>query len=1194
MPPMPFILGVGDKSVRWYFNFDGVAGHGPYAEFSGTTLHPVGFTYQIQDEGNTDPALNRAELIDNGDGTYTLKHGLQIFNPQYDNPRAGTITLFRITQVNERDLQIETLDNDGDGIPGKQIFGVFPMTVSPEFVGSLTRYPADNNADGVSDYDAMQVGLNPYSLDTDGDGVTDRLELEILPGNLVMSQPRDSDFDGVIDALEPGAYATDNQVAGYMPLLNGVYGYKTSLDRFSGAGVTLYTGAHVGGGADTALQFSSRLYTNTYPNYRTGVLSTGPMAIQDNAAANPESGKPYYGQPGLSYEYGYTRFTVLPDHFNPVVTFDAWDPAGQCTASLALPANVPAQVTVRLRYTVALPPQDKLLVYAEELGSFYLTTMPSDFTLLDKSAWQRIDDHTLQVTLPFASARNTVSLYMSKGTCAQIGSGTNTYLRVGDLQRHAFVGAIAPVENTLGGFNTTRDLSVSGGGGGGSLGLGGLLVLLLAGLLSVSLPARAQQAPAQEGNDAESAASPARAGALAPIQVRGIRQSEPKGHIEVEIQREILEKVPGATNLIDLSKYKGSQSSLAQVLDAQPGIIVQEFFGGNDQPRVNIRGSGIQDNPVSRGIQLLYDGLPINQADGSFIMGLMDPEQSRYVSVYRGANAMRYGATTLGGAIDFGMRTGRNTEGSYAQVETGTWGLRKSTLALGRQSGDWDFYAQGSYSESEGWRDHSKSKRSNLSANVGKLFDWGENRTYLHLADNHFDIPFLLSKEQALKNPRSVLGDGDTKFDEYMDIRKRKPWRDTQQLRLANKTTLELGDTRQTLGIYGERILDELKNPVSLEKTVAVNVGLDYGFEWNHTREDGRLTQVLGFLSANTGRMPRAFDVIAPSDGRLLLRVADLDMRASNMVGGMQLLHEFLPGWQAVAAVQYAYNERKITDLINPGVLDSTFQFSALNPKLGLIWKLDENRRIYANVSGSSEAPTFWQLASISQNAFVPIGSYVQIADLKMQTAKTYEIGMVSESEALSWEAAYYYARVHDELISEVGDFAIDGTTVNYNYPTTHQGVELAFNLRTPRGVLLDNDRFNFRGVYNWSDFTFDGGRYDGKRVAGVPEHLIFGELGYEIGERWYFGLNARWQPTPTYVDHSNSGLQLDDYLLLSARASWKPRKDVEMFLNLNNLLGTQYQTAYVVRGFSPDDPSAPTFVPGLDFHWSAGIKLRW
>lgn len=428
-----------------------------------------------------------------------------------------------------------------------------------------------------------------------------------------------------------------------------------------------------------------------------------------------------------------------------------------------------------------------------------------------------------------------------------------------------------------------------------------------------------------------------------------------------------------------------------------------------------------------------------------------------------------------------------------------------------------------------------------------------------------------------------------------MDIRKRKPWRDTQQLRLANKTTLYTDSGTQTLGVYGEKISDSMKSPVILELTEASNYGLDYGIESNRYSEDGRLTQYQLFLSSNVGWMPRSFDSIAPSNGSLLLRFAEVDLKASNIVGGFSALHEFIPRWQALFALQLAHNQREITDLHStPGVLDSQFRFSAINPKIGLIYLHSANQRFYANLSGSSEAPTFWQLAVSTPNPNAPLNSYLQIADLKMQTERTLEFGTVSESENFSWEASWYYAWVEDELIAEVQNFAIDGTTVNYDHPTTHHGIELAFNGKTRSGLLRDDDHLTYRGVYNWSRFRFDGGRYDGRQIAGVPEHLLYGEVGYQLSPKWLFSVNARWLPKPTYVDHSNSGLQMDDYLLLGAKATWKPLSKVDVFVDMQNLTGATYQTAYVVRGFSPNDPNAPTFVPGPDFNVSAGVTVKF
>ncbi|MEE4297300.1 MAG: hypothetical protein V2J20_11870 [Wenzhouxiangella sp.] len=67
----------------------------------------------------------------------------------------------------------------------------------------------------------------------------------------------------------------------------------------------------------------------------------------------------------------------------------------------------------------------------------------------------------------------------------------------------------------------------------------------------------------------------------APLTQRGLRE-----------EAAALRRIPGGTNLIDLQNRPGRNRTLDDALAFQPGLVVQEFFGGNDQPRINIRGSG--------------------------------------------------------------------------------------------------------------------------------------------------------------------------------------------------------------------------------------------------------------------------------------------------------------------------------------------------------------------------------------------------------------------------------------------------------------------------------------------------------------------------------------------------------------------------------------------------------------------------
>jgi len=717
-----------------------------------------------------------------------------------------------------------------------------------------------------------------------------------------------------------------------------------------------------------------------------------------------------------------------------------------------------------------------------------------------------------------------------------------------------------------------------------------LLAASLAGAASLLAGAPAQVA----------AQNPSPPETLDAITVEGASEAGAK---KEELQ-ETLRQVPGGTNLIDLDQQRGSQSTVAKVLDFEPGIIIQEFFGGNDQPRINIRGSGIQDNPVSRGIQLLQDGLALNQADGSFIIGLLDPEQAQYVSIYRGSNALRYGGTTLGGAIDFSQRNALNSPNSI-NLEGGTWNSRKAAISMGHTLTDeWDMYLRASHQQSDGWRTHSGGERSNLALNFGYDRGWWNNRSYVNYTDNKFDIPFLLTKERALSDPRSVIGDyadpNNKSIEDFLNVRTRRPMRDTQQFRVANKTTWYGDATNSTLGFYGERVDDKFKNPAWQANTKATNYGMDAYADHTLTWASGRKTRFEGFVSANTGSMPRDYWLVHPDDGSLVRSFGDLDLDASNVVMGGQILQDLTDTVQAQVAAQYVYNRREITDKRAPGLLDSTFDYKAFNPKLGLIWKPSENQRYYANISRSSEAPTFWQLVDLGPGSVPasPSSLYLTTKPLKMQEATTFEIGTAQQYDLFSWEATYFYSRVKNELIAEVQNFAIDGTTVNYDHDSIHQGIELSFNARTPGGVFRKSDYLTFRGVYNYSDFRFKGGRYDGNRIAGVPVHLLMGEIGYQFDEKLGFSLNARWQPQDTHIDHYNGGLKQDKYLLLGANITYKPSKQWEFYLDLHNLTNETYQTAYVVRGLSAEDVnsglSAPSFVPGPTFHAFAGVRYSW
>lgn len=76
--------------------------------------------------------------------------------------------------------------------------------------------------------------------------------------------------------------------------------------------------------------------------------------------------------------------------------------------------------------------------------------------------------------------------------------------------------------------------------------------------------------------------------------------------------------------------------------------------------RLSIRGYGLSRGFHLRGINLLQDGIPFNFSDGSGDFQEIDPLILQHVEVYRGGNDLRYGAASLGGAINMATPTAAN------------------------------------------------------------------------------------------------------------------------------------------------------------------------------------------------------------------------------------------------------------------------------------------------------------------------------------------------------------------------------------------------------------------------------------------------------------------------------------------------------------------------------------------------------
>jgi iron complex outermembrane receptor protein len=225
----------------------------------------------------------------------------------------------------------------------------------------------------------------------------------------------------------------------------------------------------------------------------------------------------------------------------------------------------------------------------------------------------------------------------------------------------------------------------------------------------------------------------------------------------LEESRADLARVPGGAETIDFARFaRGRASTVNDIFALSAGVVAQSRFG-SDEARISIRGSGLQRTFHGRGLRILQDGVPLNLADGSFDMQSFEPLAAAYVNVWRGANALAYGASTLGGAIDFVSRTGRESGdgGGVLRVEAGSFGYLRAFAAGGFAAGNKDAYAAVTRTELDGFRAHARQRNARLLANAGwRIGDRVETRFYLAYVATDSELPGSLFKAEVRSTPR--------------------------------------------------------------------------------------------------------------------------------------------------------------------------------------------------------------------------------------------------------------------------------------------------------------------------------------------------------------------------------------------------------------------------------------------------------
>ena len=598
--------------------------------------------------------------------------------------------------------------------------------------------------------------------------------------------------------------------------------------------------------------------------------------------------------------------------------------------------------------------------------------------------------------------------------------------------------------------------------------------------------------------------------------------------------RRKLSETPGAVSVISQESYASRQAlALDDILRDAPGVYAQKKWGGD--VRISIRGSGIGNANHNRGILIAQDGVPLNEADGYGDSQVADPLTTRYVEVYRGGNALRFGGALLGGAINMVTPTGKDAGfENQVRIDGGSFGLLRENVAVARQFGDWDGYAALTNQTGQGWRSQSQQNIQFASLNLGRSFgEEREVRLILNSSNINQEIPGALTQAQFEDDPRQTAA-GNYNLD-YQ--------RNQRGLRGSLRTTWRLSDDLLLEGaVYA--VWKDLDHPIfQVIDQQSRNYGLFTRLNWNG-RIAGLRADAYAGLWLRKGDLDSNFYVnLGTARGAPRSRTLQNADATDLFAEGRLVVTDSLA---IIAGATWGTAGRDYQSFALPGVggtfnLKASKDYEWFAPRFGLLWESEDGTQVFANITRSVEPPNFGAM-SPTNAGFAPV---------EAQEAWTGEVGARGRAGAFTWDVTAYRARLDGEMLQYTVAPGIPASTFNAD-KTVHQGVEAALDWRFAPGWRL-------RQTYTWSDFRFDGdGQYGDNRLPIAPEHFYRAELRYENAAGWFVAPSVEWSASDIQVDYANTH-QAPSYAILNLGAGWSINDRLKLFIDARNLADVSY-----------------------------------
>jgi iron complex outermembrane receptor protein len=653
--------------------------------------------------------------------------------------------------------------------------------------------------------------------------------------------------------------------------------------------------------------------------------------------------------------------------------------------------------------------------------------------------------------------------------------------------------------------------------------------------------------------------------------------------------------LPVSIDVVDKSAIRDGQlqMTLSESLIRVPGITAQNRNQQAQDPQLSTRGFGSRSSFGVRGVRIYVDGIPLTMPDGQGQPGVVDLSAIKRIEVMRGPFSSLYGNSS-GGVIQMISEDAPKTPEVGTSLMYGSYGTQREVLNAAGTEGIFEYMLNISNFDTDGYRDHSASRKKQATAKFKFNFsDTTKLTTLINWFDQTAQDPSGLgranvSEPSAFTSPKSVVAAVDnantrvSRDHTQVGINLEHAFNESNSINLiaytGNRNNLQILATN-TIGtnarasqiardFYGTDLRWDNKGAL-FAKPYTLSFGVNYG-ESKDARLDTNVLSAgspINTLNRDEDNNVKNLDQYAQAK---LAIFDNVDLHAG-------LRH---------TSVDLVVKDKFTSGTGNNGDNSGSVSYSKTTPVIGATWKVLPALNLYANYGEGFETPTFIEAAYTSTSAYVPN------LKLKPSESKNYELGakaFIGDNTRVN--LTLFKTDTKNELVLDQTDGANRAIYTNAN-KTGRSGIEMSVDSQLDHHIGL-------YGAYTLLDAKFDSTYTNldgnviksGNTIPGTYRTQLYGEASWKAPSVGFStALEGRYN-SKVYVNDANTDAA-PSYTVFNVRAGFQQNVSnwrISEYLRVENIFDKDY-----IGSVKVNDSKLRYFEPAAGRNYLIGINATY